>query len=164
MAKVLRDELTNRVYATTRLDEHVLRGPGPLKVGDAAELIVCDETPLGFIVLIDQKRLGMVYKNEIFEPLKIGDKRTGYLKTIRPDGKLDVTLRRTGDAAVEDAAETVLNTLKQSGGELPFNYKTDPQTVQRIFKLSRKAYKRALTELIERGNIALDDSGIKWIR
>ncbi|MGE4295677.1 MAG: S1 RNA-binding domain-containing protein [Campylobacterales bacterium] len=164
VVKVLRDELSNRVYASAKLDEHTLRGPGPMQPGDKAELLICDETPLGFTVLADRQRLGMIYKNEIFEPLKIGDIRTGYLKTARPDGKLDFTLRRTGEAAVADASETVLEILRQSGGELPFHYKTDPETVQRIFKLSRKAYKRALTELVERGNIVLDENGMKWVK
>lgn len=163
VAKVLLDKESKRLYASTDHKLHTTLGAGELQEGDQVELIIADSSPLGFLAIINGKHLGMLYKNEIFEPLKVGDQKAGYIKKIRPDKLVDLTLRKTGKDAVNDSAMTVYNLLKSSGGTLPYNYKTSPETIMKIFKLSRKAYKRALTELIGSGKISVDENGMKWI-
>lgn len=163
VAKTLVDRQTNRLYASTLYKEHMMIGAGSLKEGDEVELLICDESPLGFSAIINQQYLGMLYKNEIFQPLKVGDKMRGFIKKIRHDKRIDLTLHKVGQDAVDANAERVYELLKQSSGFLPYNYKTSPETVEKIFKMSRKAYKRALTDLINNKKIVVDDNGMRWI-
>lgn len=163
VAKLLLDTHTDRIYASTMHKNHTMIGAGALKEGAEVDLMVCDESPLGFSAIIDQKYLGMLYKNEIFRAVKVGDKMRGFIKKIRLDKRIDLSLNRVGKDAVNDNAQKVYSVLKASSGSLPYNYKTSPETVEKIFNLSRKAYKKALTDLIENRKITVDENGMKWI-
>lgn len=164
VAKVLLDKTTNRIYASTNHKNHTQSGCDELKSGEQVELLVCDESPLGFSAIINQQYLGMLYKNEIFQPVAVGDRLNGYIKKIRQDKRIDLTLHRVGQEAVDTNAARVYELLRRSSGHLPYNYKTTPEMVEKIFKMSRKAYKRALTDLIENGKIVVDESGMRWVK
>ena len=102
----------------------------------------------------------MIFHNEIFQDISAGDTRQAFLKVARPDGKLDLSLRKVGDKSEDAGQEKIISMLKANSGKLPYNYKSDAEDVKNIFGLSKKAYKRTLTALIEADKVEVKDTGI----
>ena len=150
LLRVCRDERTGRLYATQKLGKHFVREMKGLKPGQAVELLILAETPMGYKAIVDNRYEGMLFENDTFEKLEIGDRRKGYISKVRPDHKLDLSLRPPGrDAKLAEAKTKIVESLEKSGGELPYGYKTPPETIARHFGLSRKLFKEALTSLKE---------------
>jgi len=119
---------------------------------------------MGYKTIIDDTYEGMIYNNEIFTNIEAGDKITGYIKYIRDDGKIDITLQPIGKTFTDDVnTKKILDILKQNHNNLPYNYKTDSEIVKEMFEMSKKAYKRALTKLVEDNLIKLDENGMELI-
>jgi len=126
------------------------------------EAIVFAKTPLGYKVVADNQYEGMLFDNEIFENLRIGDKKKVYIKNVRKDFKLDLSLQPIGKKeSISEMEGTVLQLLKEAGGALPFTYKSDADEIKKIFNMSKKNFKRTLTELIEKKEIVLLEDSIK---
>ncbi len=155
------DEATNRLIASQKIGKYLQGTSKEFSEKQKVSLLIMAPTPLGYKAIIDERYEGMLYKNEIFEPIMIGDKKEGYIKALRPDGKIDLSLQATGNAAKDEASDKILTQLHAVGGELPYNYKSDATEIQKVFGLSKKAYKRALTTLIEAKKIMVDEKGIK---
>ena len=153
------DEQTNRLIGVEKVQNYLTQAPKTLKPNDKVNALVFASTPMGYKVIINNKYEGLIYKNEVFEPIKTGDLKTAYIKLRRSDGKLDISLQRIGKTSGDDA-QRVLGTLKESGGVMPYNYKSDAEEIKKIFHLSKKSYKRALTELQDQGSIEVKDTGI----
>ena len=138
-----------------------MKGLHANKVLDA---IVLAKTPLGFKVIADNQYEGMLFNNEIYENLRIGDKREVYIKNVRKDFKLDLSLQPIGiKAKVDEAQGTILQLLKEAEGVLPFTYKSDADAIKKVFNMSKKNFKRTLTELIETKKIVLLEDSIKLL-
>ncbi len=157
------DEATNRLIASQKIGKYLQGESKEFSQKQKVSLLIMAPTPLGYKAIINERYEGMLYKNEIFEPIMIGDKKEGYIKVIRPDGKIDLSLQATGKDAKAEASNKVLSTLIQAGGTLPHNYKSDTSDIQKTFGLSKKAFKRALTVLIEAKKITVEEEGIKKI-
>ncbi len=159
--RICQDEQTGRLYGTQKIGRFFVRDLSALQKGQEVDMLVLGKTPLGYKVLVDSKYEGMLFDNEIFEPVAKGERKKGYVKTIRNDGKLDLTLQPIGrKAKVDEAQKCVLEKLSQAGGTMPFGYKSDPEAIKETFGLSRKSFKKALTELLETGKIELNDNTI----
>lgn len=159
--RVCLDAQTNRLYATQKIGKYFSRDIKELKPNQEVDLLVIAQTPLGYKVIVESLYEGMLFKNEIFEDIKKGDRKKGYIKTLRKDGKLDLSLQPIGKKAnSSNATATILNILETRGGEVPFTYKSDAQDIQKHFGLSKKNYKRALTQLIESEQIVLKENSI----
>lgn len=152
---------TGRLYGDTRIGRHLLSDIQGLKSGDAADLLIVARTPLGYKVIANHNYEGMLYHNEIFQPLETGQHVKGYIKKIRPDGKLDLSLQPIGKAKTDVSVQKVRDRLAQNGGTLPFTYKSDAGAIQQQFGISKKAFKKALTTLLENGEIVLHDTAIE---
>jgi predicted RNA-binding protein (virulence factor B family) len=126
--------------------------------------MVLKETELGYKVLIDEKYEGLVFHNRVFRTMRVGDKMVGYIDLVRRDGKIDVVLQPIGAKSLKIANEKVLEVLRKNGGKLSFTYKSDAEEIKRVFEISKKVYKRALTELIEAKSISLNSDSISLIR
>jgi len=162
--RVCLDEQTGRLYATQKIGKYFLRDTKGLHPNKEMELLILAKTPLGYKVIADNLYEGMLFDNEIFEEIKKGDRKKGYIKTIRKDGKLDLSLQPIGKKAnSDDAQNRVLAQLNESGGEMAFTYKSDAQEIKKVFGLSKKNYKRALTGLIESKKIELLESSVRVI-
>jgi predicted RNA-binding protein (virulence factor B family) len=161
LLRVCLDEKTGRLYATQKLGKHFVRDMKGLAPGQAVELLILAETPLGYKAIVDNRYEGMLFANDTFEKLRVGDRRRGYIVKVRPDHKLDLSLRPPGrEAKSTEAAGKILEALEAAGGALDVSYKTRPEEVRERFGLSRKVFKRALTELLEEGRIVLEGEGI----
>ena len=149
------DERTSRLIASEKyiLEEE----PKNLKQGDEVEIILYSKTPLGFKVIVNNLFEGMIFHSEIFENLKIGDKKRAYIKNLREDKKLDISLQKIGEKV--DSSK-VLEILKANGGVLNFTYKSDAEDIKNIFAMSKKAFKATLTKLIDEKKINLENDRI----
>ena len=160
---VLLDEKTDRLYGSTRISSLFNTDTKQFKQNDKIDIVVYEKTPMGFRVIINKVYEGLIFNNEIFEKLKVGDTRKAYIKLVRPDGKLDVSLQIVGEKKREASAEKVLEVLAKHGGTLEMTYKSKPEEISKMFGLSRKSYKKALTVLIEAKQLELGDTSIKLI-
>lgn len=149
------DERTSRLIASEKyiLEEE----PKNLKQGDEVEIILYSKTPLGFKVIVNNLFEGMIFHSEIFENLKIGDKKRAYIKNLREDKKLDISLQKIGEKV---DSNKVLEILKANGGVLNFTYKSDAEDIKNIFAMSKKAFKATLTKLIDEKKINLESDRI----
>ncbi|MFY9099426.1 CvfB family protein [Aliarcobacter cryaerophilus] len=149
------DERTSRLIASEKyiLEEE----PKNLKQGDEVEIILYSKTPLGFKVIVNNSYEGMIFHSEIFENLKIGDKKRAYIKNLREDKKLDISLQKIGEKV---DSNKVLEILKSNGGVLNFTYKSDAEDIKNIFAMSKKAFKATLTKLIDEKKINLENDRI----
>lgn len=155
------DEKTNRLIASQKIGKYLDGDIKDLSTNQKVSLLIMASTPLGYKTLINKSYEGMLYKNEIFEPIMIGEEKEGYIKEIRKDGKIDLSLQPIGKERSNDNATAKIEALLNQNGTLPYNYKSDAIAIQKIFGLSKKAYKRALTTLIDAKKITVDESGMK---
>jgi len=158
LLRVCLDEKTGRLYGTQKIGKYFnrdLQGVHPNRVLDA---IVLAKTPLGYKVIADNQYEGMLFSNEIFEPLNIGDQKRVYVKNMRKDGKLDLSLQPVGkQAKIDEAQLIILKKLEEADGKLPFTYKSEAEAIQRMFGLSKKNFKRTLTALIASEKIIVSE-------
>jgi len=159
--RVCLDEQTGRLYGTQKIGKYFNRDMKGLHQNKALDAIVLAKTPLGYKVVADNQYEGMLFSNEIFEELHIGDRKKVYIKSVRRDGKLDVSLQPIGkQAKINEAEATILQLLKEANGSLPYTYKSDAEEIKKAFGMSKKNFKRTLTDLIEREKITLLEDSI----
>lgn len=159
VVQIVKDERTNRLIGSEKFT--LQTAEKQFNKNDEVEIIVYGKTPLGFKIIVNNSFEGLIYHNEIFETIHIGDKKRAYVKNEREDGKLDITLQKIGVKSLEDNHDKILDILNQNAGELNFTYKSDAQDIKETFSLSKKAFKAALTQLIEKKKIILNESSIK---
>ena len=160
VAKVCLDELTKRVYATTRIEENC-RPPKNLSEGQQVHLLIYAMTNIGILAVVNNRYAGMLYRNETFTPLSIGDTRKGYIHKIRNDGKIDLSLKKPGYRSIDDSSNCIMDKLVHQGGFIPCHDKSPPEQIQHIFSMSKKEFKRAVGRLYKTGKIDLTGRGIR---
>lgn len=161
LLRVCLDEQTGRLYGTQKIGKYFNRDMSGLHQNKKLDAIVLARTPLGFKVIADNQYEGMLFDNEIFEEIRVGDHKKVYIKKVRKDYKLDLSLQPIGKQATISVAEgTILQLLKEADGTLPFTYKSDAEEIKKVFGMSKKNFKRSLTELIEAKKIELLDDAI----
>ncbi len=154
------DEKTHRLIGSERLTQHLRFHKQVLKPNNEVTILVMAKTPMGYKCIVNNMYEGMIFHNEIFEDVKVGETRKAYLKVSRPDGKLDLALQRIGDKSSDAGEAKIMKMLEENKGKLPYNYKSDPEDIKNVFGLSKKAYKRALTALIDAGKIEVKENGM----
>lgn len=165
MIKVMLDKTSNRIIATTKIMERFIPGHDQLKEGDQVDIQVCEEHELGFVVIVNDLFPGMVYANEIHGELALGEKRKAYIKAIRLDTKLDISLKPIGLKAIAEDRDLILDKFKETlDGFLPFNAKSDAEAIKKEFQLSKKAFKKAIGGLYKDRIIEITDSGMKLVK
>jgi len=161
LLRVCLDEQTDRLFATQKIGKYFNREMKGLHQNKSFDAIILAKTPLGFKVVADNQYEGMLFTNEIFEKLRIGDVKKVYVKNVRKDFKLDLSLQPIGkQAKIGESEGTILQILKEAEGTLPFTYKSDADDIKAKFGMSKKNFKRTLTELIESKQIQLTDDSI----
>lgn len=154
------DEKTGRLAASGKLERFFEKSTENLSPEQQVSLLVWRETDLGFVVVIDGRYKGLLYKNEVFQPLEKGDEITGFIKQVREDGKVDVALQKQGFAQVEEHTEVVLDKLKKNDGFLPYNDESSPEDIMDMFHMSKKTFKKAIGILYKQKLIRIEDKGI----
>lgn len=161
LLRICLDEQTGRLFATQKIGKYLNRDMKGLHQNKVLDAIILARTPLGFKVVADNQYEGMLFNNEIFEDIRVGDKKKVYIKSVRKDFKLDLSLQPIGKKAKIDEAEgAILQLLKEAGGTLPYTYKSDAEEIKKVFGMSKKNFKRTLTELVDGKQIQLLDNSI----
>ncbi|WP_022824162.1 CvfB family protein [Hymenobacter norwichensis] len=151
------DDTSDRIVATAKWERQLpYDEPFQGRPGDEVKLFVADETDMGYKVIVNGTHQGLLYHNEVFKPLRLGDTPTGYVRQIREDGKLDISLQRAGYDEALAAADTLLDALhKAPEGRLPLGDKSEPDDIYRRLGMSKKVFKKALGTLYKRGDVQL---------
>ncbi|MBR2867416.1 MAG: hypothetical protein IKC12_06855 [Alistipes sp.] len=159
------DDRTGRCVATNKIKPFIYNeNPLVVAVGDEVDVLVAFETPIGFRVVIDNRHWGMIYKNQLFRPIRVGDRCRGWVRKITEDMRIDVNLQQQGLAEVESAVVKLEKMLRDNGGVLAVNDHSDPQDVARITGMSKKVFKRSLGMLLKQGKVRQTETGIESIK
>ncbi|WP_321296492.1 S1-like domain-containing RNA-binding protein [Marinifilum fragile] len=159
------DNATGRIVATAKIERILRDNEVSYTEGDEVDILVGKRSELGFQVLINDNALGMIYKNEVFGHLKIGDKRKAYIKKVRRDGKIDVSLQQQGYVnEVPKSGQQILDLLKEEEGFLPLNDKSSPEDIYYTLKMSKKNFKKAIGLLYKQKLITIEDTGIYLVQ
>jgi len=158
--RVIYDERTHRLVGTEKLGDFLDKKVKGIKIADEVNILVIAKTPLGYKCIVEDKYEGLIYHNEIFENIKLGDRKKAFVKALRKDGNIDLNLRKAGSKKSGSSADKVLEILKQNNGIMPYNYKSDAELIKDVFGLSKKDFKRSLTTLIDANKIEVKDTGI----
>lgn len=155
------DNITGRCVATMKLKPFVDNDIITVKPRQKVDILIASESPIGYRAIIDSRHWGMLYKNQIFKPVKVGDRLVGFVRRITDDNRIDLTLRQEGYDGVANSAEDLLALIKENGGELPIGDNSSPEKVHALTQMSKKAFKRAVGILLKRGSITTDGESIK---
>ncbi len=155
------DRRTRRITATAKLDRYLDKTPASYRVGQQVDLLVVEQSPMGFKAIINNKHWGLIHKNEVFKFLRSGKQEKGYIKEIREDGKIALSLQPVGQDAAVGLHEQILEKLKAADGVLPLSDKSDPQVISDMFGVSKGNFKKAIGALYKSGQIVIHDNRIE---
>jgi predicted RNA-binding protein (virulence factor B family) len=161
VAHVFLDEKSNRIVATTRLNRHLNLTPPNYQEGQSVDLLVYEETELGFKCIVENAHSGLLYHTDLAAPLAYGQKLTGFIRSVRPDGKIDLSLDRAGYHRVLPLTDKILAELTAHDGVLPYGDKTAPEEIREVFGVSKKAFKQAIGALFRDRLVVIEDARIR---
>ncbi|APA65538.1 CvfB family protein [Maribacter sp. 1_2014MBL_MicDiv] len=154
------DERSGRLVASNKLDKFLSNDTVDLKEWEQVDLVVTRQTDLGWEVIVNERHKGLVYFNEVFKPINIGDVIPGCVKTIRKDNKLDISLQPLGAKVLEPAAKKIYEVLVENGGFLGLHDKSAPEEIRDVFQMSKKTFKKGLGTLYKDRKIKIESDGI----
>ena len=154
------DEKTNRLVASSKTNQFLNNDELSIENGEEVELIVSHITEVGINVIINEKHKGLLYKDQVYDDIRTGDRLRGFIKNIRPDNKIDVALQIQGYQAIEPNAEKILSELRASRGFLRLNDNSHPEDIKTVLKMSKKTFKKAIGALYKDKLIEIKEDGI----
>lgn len=157
------DEESYRIMGSAKVEHYLDKDMPSYSTGDEVRILVWKKTDLGFKVIVDNRFSGLIYDNELFRPLHAGDRLTAYVKLVRPDGKLDISLQKPGQAAVKDFSEILLEHLHSKGGTTSFCDKTPAEEIYDAFGVSKKVFKKAVGDLYKKRLIEITPDGLRLV-
>lgn len=157
------DDKTNRLVASGKLDKFIKQENSNLQINDIVDILIYSETELGFNAIINNQYKGLIFKNEIYETIRVGDLTKGFIKNIREDNKIDLSLQKSGFELVDDVKWKILNYLKKNNGILLLNDNSSPEEIKATLQISKKAYKKAIGGLYREKLISLTNKGIEIV-
>lgn len=158
------DEETDRLVASSKVHAFLDNSQLTVKPFEEVDLIISNKTDLGYNVIVNEIHLGLIYNDEVFQALHIGERMKGFVKKTRADGKIDVSLQRPGYKSIEPNAQRILDVLKQHKGYLKLTDKSTPEEIQNILEMSKKSFKRAAGNLYKQRKVDIREDGIYLLR
>lgn len=158
------DHVTGRIVASARIDKYLDNVIPDYTFNQEVDLLVTDETEIGYKVIINNRHWGLVYHNEVFRRLEKGERVKGYIKEVRDDDKIDVSLTPLGYQKIDGIAGAILESLKAQGGFIAVHDKSEPDVIYSLFRCSKKAFKQAIGALYKQHLISLETNGIRLIK
>ena len=155
------DENSYRIMASAKIEKYLSKEMPPYQSGEEVEIMTWQRTALGYKVIVDNRFSGLVYQKEIFKALEPGMRMSAFVRQVREDGKIDLTLQKDGLQKVDDFAEVLLQFVKEQGGYTRLNDKSAPEEIYNIFGVSKKTFKKAVGDLYKRRLILLVENGIR---
>ncbi|WP_300724653.1 S1-like domain-containing RNA-binding protein [uncultured Bacteroides sp.] len=157
------DDESYRIVASAKVEHYLSKEKPEYQSGEEVHVLIWQQTDLGYKVIVDNKYSGMLYRNEIFQPMEIGMQMNAFVKHVREDGKIDLVLQKGGAKKVEDFSEVLLQFIKDNDGYTHFNDKTDAETIYNTFGVSKKTFKKAVGDLYKKRLIILEEDGIHMV-
>lgn len=154
---------SDRVTASARISRFVEKEDIDLMEGDVCDLLIANRTDLGYNAIINNRYIGVIYQNEIFQPINTGDRVRGFVKRIREDNKIDISLQKSGGALVDDTRSRILKALKDNNGFLPLTDNSSPEEISRVLMISKKAFKKTIGSMYKNRLIDIVEGGIKLV-
>lgn len=152
------DPTSQRIVASAKLDKFLDKNQPSYYHRQKVDVLIVQQQEIGYRVILDGKHWGMIYNNEIYQPVNIGEHHIGFIKQVRDDGKIDVTLAKIEKMRIDDVADDILNHLQQNGGTMTLNDKSSPDEIMRTFNCSKKDFKKALGLLYKQHKISLGET------
>ena len=157
------DEKNDRITASSRLSDFIDLDEHDLEQGDEVNLLITEESDLGYSAVINQRYMGLLYHNEVFEDLKAGDQRRGFIKKIREGNKIDLSLQVIGFRHILDLKDSLMINLEEHNGSILLGDKSSPEDIYNRLKISKKAFKKAIGSLYKERLIEISDYEIKLV-
>ncbi|MDX5406969.1 MAG: S1-like domain-containing RNA-binding protein [Chromatiaceae bacterium] len=151
---------SNRIVASSKLDRHLHKTPAPYQAGDKVDIIISEQTDIGYKAVVNHQHWGVLYKNEVFKPLRRGDKLSAYIVKVRDDGKIDLRLNAATYKQALELTTQILTKLELNGGKLALTDKSSPEQIYASFGVSKKAFKQAIGTLYKEKKIVIAEHGI----
>lgn len=158
------DEDSYRIVASAKVERYLSKEMPEYQAGELVDILVWQKTDLGFKAIVNNKYGGLLYQNEIFQPLRTGMRMQAYVKQVRDDAKIDLELQRGGARKVDDFAEVLLQYIKEHEGAIPFHDKSNAEDIYNTFGVSKKTFKKAVGELYKKHLIVLEEQEIRLVK
>ncbi|HHG3246553.1 S1 RNA-binding domain-containing protein [Vibrio parahaemolyticus] len=158
---VYTDKASGRIVGTTKFNKWLDKTPANYEVNEEVDLIIAERSQLGYKAIVNGKHWGMIFPSDVFGKLFIGKKLKGYIKQVREDGKIDLSLQKVGVAKMDDLSSKIIDLLEKKGGFLPLNDKSSPQAIFDAFRTSKGTYKKTIGGLYKQGKIVIEKDGIR---
>ena len=163
VVQVAVDERTDRLVASARINRHLDLTPPNYHEGESVKLLVASKSPLGYNLVVNDAHRGLLYNTDLAGPLKVGQRVEGYVRSIRPDGKIDLAVGRAGYRRIASVSEKVIEVLTAKGGRLPYHDNSLPEEIRDAFGVSKKAFKQAIGALFRERRIVIEPDGIRLV-
>ncbi len=154
----------NRILGTTKIDKFIADEGFYFKAGEKVSLLIADKTDLGIKAIVNNTHWGMLYQNELFQPVRKGQKLDGYIKQIREDHKIDLSLYQPGYRMVDGLSDNIIIALNNNGGFLALTDKSPPEAIYSAFGVSKKVFKQALGALYKKKTVLLEKDGVRLVK
>ncbi|HCG5600254.1 S1 RNA-binding domain-containing protein [Vibrio parahaemolyticus] len=158
---VYTDKASGRIVGTTKFNKWLDKTPANYEVNEEVDLIIAERSQLGYKAIVNGKHWGMIFPSDVFGKLFIGKKLRGYIKQVREDGKIDLSLQKVGVAKMDDLSSKIIDLLEKKGGFLPLNDKSSPEAIFDAFRTSKGTYKKTIGGLYKQGKIVIEKDGIR---
>jgi len=158
------DKRSRRITATARLDRYLDKLPATYTAGEEVDLLVVEPTDMGFKAIINGKHWGLIHKNEVIGFMRPGIRQPGFIKEMRSDGKISLSLQPVGQQVADGLGEQILQRLRDSGGVLELSDKSSPERISALFRVSKGNFKKAIGGLYKQGLISIHEERIELIK
>ncbi|EJB8446315.1 GntR family transcriptional regulator [Vibrio parahaemolyticus] len=158
---VYTDKASGRIVGTTKFNKWLDKTPANYEVNEEVDLIIAERSQLGYKAIVNGKHWGMIFPSDVFGKLFIGKKLKGYIKQVREDGKIDLSLQKVGVAKMDDLSSKIIDLLEKKGGFLPLSDKSSPEAIFDAFRTSKGTYKKTIGGLYKQGKIVIEKDGIR---
>ena len=157
------DPNTDRIMASGRIVDHISKEPPTFSEGQSVRLLITGESPLGYTAIVEHTHLGLLYRTELSAPMVVGQRITGFVREVRPDGKIDLGLDAAGYGRIAPLTDQIIEALQAAGGRLNYDDDSTPDEIRQRFGTSKKAFKQALGNLFRERRIAFMHPGIHLV-
>ena len=160
---VVLDPKSRRIVATTRLKRHLSQEPPPYRPNEPVNLLITDATPLGYPAIVEDQHVGLLFRDNIPTPLQIGQRLKGFVRKVRPNGQIDLSLDAAGYGRVTTLSDKILQALQENQGKFAFDDDSSPEAIRQKFGVSKKAFKQALGKLYKARRIRFLNPGVELL-
>ncbi len=157
------DQETDRIAGSTKLNKFLDNYPHRYEKGQQVDLIIEEHTHIGYKAIINGQHWGVIYDDDLFKPVRYGQRMKGFIKLVRPDGKINLSLQQLGYGKTDDLGKRILHLLEDHDGFIAANDKTSPEEIKRLFSCSKKAFKLSIGRLYKERKLAIEENGIRLL-